>query len=350
MHLFLLGGFGATSDSATVQVTSIRADGSLGAWRTTTPLPQTREGAGAAVAAGRVYVFAGKTVDVVWSAPILGSGDLGAWRVETSLANRRYHPVAFAGPNRVYVGGGTATDPCVHQDASFEEADIGPDGVLSSWRPSASMNLPRYGAAATTIGDSAIVVGGVSGGCSPVTSTEATSCPNCEPDRDGDGALDGADNCPDDPNPDQANADSDSRGDVCDPCPGDPLDDAVDGDGVCGDIDNCADVANAGQEDADADGAGDACDSDDDGDGVADSTEPGFCKGSLPGEPTTSLGCTVAQVCPCAAHLGRSGWNKRAEYLRCVKETANEMLDEQRSDRVVRGRVVKAAQAGGCGG
>jgi hypothetical protein len=47
------------------------------------------------------------------------------------------------------------------------------------------------------------------------------------------------DNCPDDPNPDQADDDGDGVGDACDNCPQDP---------------------NPGQEDTDGDGIGDACD------------------------------------------------------------------------------------------
>ena len=47
------------------------------------------------------------------------------------------------------------------------------------------------------------------------------------------------DNCPDDPNPDQADDDGDDVGNVCDNCPQD---------------------FNPGQEDTDGDGIGDACD------------------------------------------------------------------------------------------
>jgi hypothetical protein len=38
-------------------------------------------------------------------------------------------------------------------------------------------------------------------------------------DRDGDGVLDTADNCPDTENPTQWNEDADTQGDLCDPCP-----------------------------------------------------------------------------------------------------------------------------------
>ena len=41
-------------------------------------------------------------------------------------------------------------------------------------------------------------------------------------DRDGDGAADAVDNCPDIANPNQADGDGDGLGDLCDLCPGDP--------------------------------------------------------------------------------------------------------------------------------
>jgi len=76
-------------------------------------------------------------------------------------------------------------------------------------------------------------------------------------DTDGDGLLNEDDNCPDRPNPDQANADGDDEGDVCD------LD--WDNDGLFNVVqDNCPLIANPNQEDVDSDGVGDACDDVDD--------------------------------------------------------------------------------------
>jgi hypothetical protein len=92
-----------------------------------------------------------------------------------------------------------------------------------------------------------------------------------EGDFDGDGVINGTDNCPFAANSDQSDVDHDGVGDVCDPCPSDAANDA-DHDGICGDVDPCPnDPAN----DPDGDGLCedvDACPHDPandvDGDGV----------------------------------------------------------------------------------
>lgn len=91
-------------------------------------------------------------------------------------------------------------------------------------------------------------------------------------DGDDDGVLNSDDNCPYDPNPDQADTDTDGIGDVCDPCPNDTEND-IDEDGVCGDVDNCPYEPNADQSNIDGDSLGDACDSDIDGDSLINSED-----------------------------------------------------------------------------
>jgi hypothetical protein len=125
-------------------------------------------------------------------------------------------------------------------------------------------------------------------------------CDVGDPDDDGDGIFDSADNCPLHFNPAQQDLDSDGLGDACDPCPTDPTNtcgpctcppdtdcvpcpDDWDCDGTTDDVDNCPCTYNADQEDADQDAVGDACDecTDTDGDGHGN---PGYPLNTCPAD------------------------------------------------------------------
>ncbi|RBP28293.1 thrombospondin type 3 repeat-containing protein [Marinobacter pelagius] len=106
--------------------------------------------------------------------------------------------------------------------------------------------------------------------------TDPNNSEGCEEnaDSDGDGIRDIDDNCPTVHNPDQEDSDGDGIGDACD------NNTDSDGDGIQDDQDNCPDTANTGQEDTDGDGIGDACDP------VADS------------DPETAYACGTADAAP----------------------------------------------------
>lgn len=90
----------------------------------------------------------------------------------------------------------------------------------------------------------------------------------CDDDVDGDTIANVRDNCPVDANTEQLDSDGDGIGDVCDPS----FDDR-DLDGIGDSKDNCPDDANVGQEDMDHDGIGDVCDDDMDGDNVQNAAD-----------------------------------------------------------------------------
>ncbi|RLB53175.1 MAG: hypothetical protein DRI34_13750, partial [Deltaproteobacteria bacterium] len=134
-------------------------------------------------------------------------------------------------------------------------------------------------------------------------------CPDL--DRDGDGHVNAADNCPDVANLFQNDGDGDGLGDACDNCPsidnpgqedadGDGTGDACedsDGDGVLDGEDNCVDVVNPDQVDCDGNGIGDACDNnhDGDGDGIPDICDN--CPGKRNPDQTDSDHDGVGDAC-----------------------------------------------------
>jgi len=106
-------------------------------------------------------------------------------------------------------------------------------------------------------------------------------------DTDSDGVSDNRDNCPSTSNSNQLDTDGDGSGDACDSdddndgvpdstdvFPLDPNETVdTDNDGIGDNRDNCPSTPNSDHFDTDNDGSGDACDSDDDNDGVPDSTD-----------------------------------------------------------------------------
>ncbi|OGY79685.1 MAG: hypothetical protein A3B74_02850 [Candidatus Kerfeldbacteria bacterium RIFCSPHIGHO2_02_FULL_42_14] len=92
-------------------------------------------------------------------------------------------------------------------------------------------------------------------------------------DLDGDGIENWQDNCPYNPNVDQADIDGDGIGDVCDDCPHDANIGDEDEDLIDDTCDNCPATFNPDQRDTDTDRFGDACDEDDDDDSIPDAED-----------------------------------------------------------------------------
>lgn len=135
-------------------------------------------------------------------------------------------------------------------------------------------------AALSNVGASGTYYVRISNDAGPGTVYEFATIVDCArscPDGDGDGICDGADNCPDDANENQADNDGDGSGDECDLCEGDDASGDDDNDFVCDDTDNCPNEANVGQTDDDSDGVGNVCDLCDGDDDSGDSDEDGIC-------------------------------------------------------------------------
>jgi hypothetical protein len=153
-------------------------------------------------------------------------------------------------------------------------------------------------------------------------------------DADDDGISDDDDNCPDTPNPDQINSDTDSDGDACD--------DDDDNDTVLDATDNCPLVANPDQSDRDSDGAGDLCDTDADGDGVLDANDA--CLATLPGEVVDDTGCSIDDLCPC-----ENAWKNQGAYVSCVARAAEDFVADDLITDAEKDTIVAEAAESNCG-
>ncbi len=158
-----------------------------------------------------------------------------------------------------------------------------------------------------------------------------TNCGDPEPapgDNDGDGVLDGDDNCPSKPNPSQKNTDGDLFGNACDT--------DKDDDGVLNGDDNCPAVANAGGQaaDADGDGRGDACDK---------------CGGTEPGDIVSRSGCSIDQACPCDTNEDGDPWKNHKKYFSCVKDEAKSFRRRGLIDKDQYREIKDEARSNDCG-
>jgi hypothetical protein len=163
-------------------------------------------------------------------------------------------------------------------------------------------------------------------------------------DTDDDTICDFEDNCPNTPNPDQADADGDGLGDVCDGCPdaADPGQADGDGDGIGDACDNCALVRNPNQADADADGYGDVCDNcsalanpdqrDGDGDGFGDGCDS--CPALANADQSDGDGDGTGDVCDnCAATPNPDQADGDADGLGDVCDNCAGLANPDQADR-----------------
>jgi len=86
-----------------------------------------------------------------------------------------------------------------------------------------------------------------------------------------------------------------------------------------------------------------------DRDGIPDEEEPCICLGTAPGQAVTSKGCSVDQLCPCDAPLGRASWKNHAEYIWCMSDAANELVTDGALTKEQRQEIVRRAERSACG-
>jgi N-acetylneuraminic acid mutarotase len=146
-YLYVIGGSAsAGSYATTVYYTTLNANGSLGSWQTTTPLPVARGLAAASVHAGKfIYVTGGYSpgsghlATTVW-AQVASDGTIAAWNAGTDMPGvRSYHGQVTHNAYLYVVGGHDGS--AAH--ATVWSASLSSDGTMGTW--SAQNPLPVGG-------------------------------------------------------------------------------------------------------------------------------------------------------------------------------------------------------------
>ncbi len=200
------------------------------------------------------------------------------WSIDASAVNDG-PPIPYSGVNDLTVNGGSGADTFDVTASPTTKYTI--DGGAPSSSPGDTLNYDDEGRAVG--GDTSPPDGDItSPGVQDVVFSQIEKLHSAGVDADDDSVPNGCDNCPNVPNPDQADQDGDGVGDACDP--------DIDGDGVPNAADNCPVTPNPAQTDFDHDGIGRPCDPQD--------LAPGACQNIVPGTggPDVLTGTSAGDV------------------------------------------------------
>lgn len=328
-HVYAIGGASHPAlvgfTLASVEYAPILPDGSVGAWSFTSALSTGRANAVALVSGQFLYVvggFGNGQLDTVERAALLADGSLGAWSVlDARLTVPRERPGAvIVGDTMVVVGGLSAAGGGILKTTEF--APLRSDGALGAWQLGSPLTTPRYHGSAVGTDSRVFALGGYNDGeVSAWATTEESvlnetgpetwtnGSPMHEPRAYGAATV--------------LNGQVYIAGGV--PVPTNPQD-------------LSATVERAALLPLDRDS-----------DGIPDADEPCLCLGTQPGQVVTAIGCSVKQICPCEAPLGRTMWSTHAEYLACVRNASAELLEDEVLTKAQRRELLRQAQPSACG-
>jgi len=169
-YVFVIGGIdvGPTT-TAEVRVARLNADGTVGSWTTTTALPSPRNGHSAVLHNGYIYVIGGldgasaNLADAI-VARVNADGTLGSWTPTTPIPSGRHSHGAAAFNDFMYVAGGSSSfTPGVAQLAEVYVAPIGTNGTLGEWTTTTPLPSGRAKIGAVALGGHLYAFGGFDG-------------------------------------------------------------------------------------------------------------------------------------------------------------------------------------------
>jgi hypothetical protein len=171
--VYVLGGYHCPSPcgiplpiSNIVYFSRINSDGSLGAWQTTTPLPETVFFLSTAVAKGAIYEMGGWNGQAltagVYSADIHADGTLGAWIPQAVLPTAIYTHATVSDGQALYVTGGVINNGTQITNTVYY-SKINPDKTLAGWSQTTPLPQPLANSAVVLAGGRIYLTGGWNG-------------------------------------------------------------------------------------------------------------------------------------------------------------------------------------------
>jgi hypothetical protein len=175
--LFVLGGIFGTSrprgTTATTFVAKFAPDGSLGAFSKGPDLPKDLMHFTAVARGASVYIFGGRTTTgsdgsttVCASAEVQPDGTLGVFRSLSPLSPDRSHHASFIAGDFVYIVGGLTGSPLDNPPSRNDivRAQLLPNGELGPFAPAGALPRGISVSAAEMFGDDLYIFGGLADG------------------------------------------------------------------------------------------------------------------------------------------------------------------------------------------
>jgi hypothetical protein len=175
-YMYTTGGYyfnGSTTSSSKVGYAPINADGTIGVWTATTAFSTPRSGHSTIAYNGYLYVIGGLNQGVTYIndvryAPINDDGTIGAWMTTTSLTSAVTEHDSFAYKGYLYrVAGRTGASSYL---STVEYAPINANGSIGSWVTTSSLSAARYSHRSVAYGGNLYTVGGNLSGAGPTNS------------------------------------------------------------------------------------------------------------------------------------------------------------------------------------
>ena len=169
-HVYVIGGVDAgPTITAEVRTARFNANGTIATWTSATALPSARYGHSAIVHNGYIYVIggldnAGINLPDAIVARINADGTLGNWTPTTPIPSGRHSHGAAAFNGFMYVAGGTVSfTPGVTQLTEVYVAPIGTNGTLGDWTTTTPLPTGRAKLSVLALGGHLYSFGGFDG-------------------------------------------------------------------------------------------------------------------------------------------------------------------------------------------